>query len=220
MDTMHTGTYPKPRQATAESSQPPKNDPLKGVAVNVTNVPETKLAEQATPSDASVPHAMAPGLPTWVELTAPRPVPSPLTERLNVGSGTKLAVSVIFDRGIVEISGFAVEFKVPPVQLTNKNPASGVAVSVTELSAVKLLLQTAPGAGLPPQLIVPGEDCTRPPAGVGLMVNVAAWAIDRPNRAARAKAHLAVPMRERNDGKWPDVVFSMITLIVTQNTRL
>jgi len=99
--------------------QPLKIEPVPAVAVSVTAVPVTKVAEQAVPQV----------IPAGLETTTPLPVPP--AETVKVTGTLKLAVTVRAPF-IVTVHWLVCPLQAPPHPV-NTEPASGVAVRVTDV---------------------------------------------------------------------------------------
>ena len=129
-----------PLQAPA---QVPNTNPLAGAAVNVTEVPESKLAEQLALQL----------MPAGLDVTVP--LPEIVNARdCETGAATNVAVT---DRAadILTVHGDVVPVQAPDQPL-NVWPAAGVAASATAELAAKLAEQVVP------QLIPAGLDDTDP----------------------------------------------------------
>lgn len=112
-----TWQVPVPEQAPL---QPPKLEPLPGVAVRVTTVPCAKVAEHCP---------VVQPMPAGAELTVPCPLPARLTVSAYWGTGEKVAVTAV--------AALTVSAQVPvpeqaPLQPMKTEPSAGVAVKVTE----------------------------------------------------------------------------------------
>jgi hypothetical protein len=136
---MVTAHVPVPVQAPL---QPAKLELAEGVAVNVTEAPALKDAEQVVPQS----------IPMGEEVTVPVPVPALETERLNV---CKLNVAVTDLAASIETEQVPVPVQAPdhPVKVAL---AAGAAVNVTAVPMLKVNEQVAP------QLIPAGEEVTVP----------------------------------------------------------
>jgi hypothetical protein len=99
--------------------QPVNVEPPDGVAVSVTEVPWPKLAEQVAPQV----------MPAGDEVTVPAPVPALVTASVYVLS-VKVAVTVV--AAVTVTAQVPVPEQPPPLQPVNVEPATGVAVSVTD----------------------------------------------------------------------------------------
>lgn len=111
---------------------PEKTDPVAGVAVSVTAVPELKVAVQVEPQLT----------PAGAEETVPVPVPcfATVSEKLAV-EALKVAVTLA--------AAFSVTTQVDvpehePLHPAKAEPAAGVAVSVTAVPVVNVAVQVAP----------------------------------------------------------------------------
>jgi hypothetical protein len=139
------GTVQLPRPAHGDPVQPAKTDPADGVAVMVTDVPESNAAEHVAPQL----------MPAGALVAEPDPAPARVTERLNwgVGGGPKFATTARFAFRVT------VQEPVPaqaPLQPVNAEPAAGVAARVTTVPALNDVEQ------LVPQLIPAGVLVTVP----------------------------------------------------------
>jgi hypothetical protein len=138
------------------SDQPSKTDPKTGTAVNVTEAPLTKKAEQVVPQLT----------PDGSEVIVPAPDPA------LVMASVYICVNV----AVTDLAAFMVtvhEALVPeqsPDQLEKTDPASGVAINVTDTLLAYEAEQVAP------QLIPLGVEVTVPvPDPALLMVSVNTW---------------------------------------------
>src|SRR5437588_628521 len=123
--------------------QPVKVEPASAVAVSVTDVPLAKPAAQVAPQL----------MPEGEEETVP--VPVPVLETVSVTEGAVLKVAVAAS----DADTVRLQDEVPvqaPLQPAKMEPASAVAVSVTEAPLAKLPEQAVP------QLIPEGEEVTVP----------------------------------------------------------
>jgi hypothetical protein len=125
--------------------QPVNVEPDAGVAVNLTEVPAAKLAEQVAPQS----------IPAGVDFTVPAPLPAFVTESLG---GCCCCCAKV---AVAEWSALIVSVHVPvpeqsPLHPEKVEPASAVAVNVTVLPDAKLAEQLAP------QLTPAGLDVTVP----------------------------------------------------------
>ena len=109
--------------------QPVKVELAAGVAVRVIEVPGLNAAWQVVPQL----------MPAGSLVTVPLPVPERL--RASTGDVAKVADTVIFD---LTVTVHVLEPLQAPPQLTNVDPALGVAVNVTAVPPGKLLLQVLP----------------------------------------------------------------------------
>src|SRR3989454_9468469 len=110
--------------------QPANAEPPSGIAVSVTTVPPTKLAEQIAPQ------VTAAGVLFTV------PAPAPAVETVRAKTDEKVAVTVVAAETVAPHG--AVPLHPPPLQPTNTEPPSGAAVTVTTVPAAKLAEQIAP----------------------------------------------------------------------------
>ena len=132
-----------------EPLHPVNTDPAAGVAVSVTEVPLSRVAEQAAPQS----------MPPTLDVTVPAPEPAFATESARV-AGTKVAVT---DRAVVIDSVHVADApEQEPAHPVNTDPAAGVAVSVTEVPCVMLAEHDEPQS-IPPTLevTVPAPDPAR-----------------------------------------------------------
>jgi len=151
-----------PVPAHAPPLHPVNTDPDVAAAVNVTEVPLTKFAEQVAPQL----------IPAGELVTVPAPAPDFVTVSVLCGAGENVAVTLTDDVPMV-----IVQVPVPgqlmpaPVQPANMEAEeAGVAVSVTAEPLLKLAVHVAP------QLIPAGELETEPdpvPARVTVTGNCA-----------------------------------------------
>src|SRR5437773_7101489 len=111
--------------------QPAKVEPLADVAVSVTKVPLSNVAEQVAPQL----------IPAGFEVTAPLPVPALLTARVTLCS-VKVAVTVVAAFKVTE--QLPVPVQPPPFQPAKVEPLAGVAVSVTKVPLSNEAEQAAP----------------------------------------------------------------------------
>jgi len=123
--------------------QPPKVQPLLGLAVNVTAVPLEKLAVQVEPQS----------IPLGDDVTEPLPVVVTVNAKLLTGITEKAAVTFL--------AALIVTVQVPvplqaPLQPSKVEPAVALAVNVTLVPLEKLTEQVEP------QLIPAGDDVTVP----------------------------------------------------------
>jgi hypothetical protein len=117
-------------------------DPTAGVAVSVTVVPPAKIALHVAPQSN----------PPTLEVTVPEPVPTLLTV---TGKLCAASVAVTLRACVMVTVQSPVPVHAPP-QLTNVEPASGMACTVTCAPLVKLPLHVAP------QSIPPGIEAMMP----------------------------------------------------------
>jgi hypothetical protein len=122
--------------------QPEKREPAFGLAVNVTELPRAKAAEQLAPQL----------MPAGLDVTVPEPRPAFVTASVRVWSANV---------AVTERSALMVTVHVPvpeqaPLQPAKVEPASALALNVTELPSAN------PAEQLAPQLIPAGEDVTVP----------------------------------------------------------
>jgi hypothetical protein len=137
MVTVHVGA--EPRQAPL---QPVKLEPLAGVAVSTTAVPDTNCSAQSAPQ----------AMPAGAEVTEPLPVPAVATVSVNVA--VKIAVT---DCAVVIVTVHGPAALVhAPLQPLKIEPTLGVAVSVTSVPVAYAAVQAAP------QLMPAGVDVTTP----------------------------------------------------------
>jgi hypothetical protein len=128
---------------------PVKVDPVAGVAVSVTDVPLSRLAEHDEPQS----------MPPTLDVTVPEPDPTFATDSARV-AGTNVAVvdlAVVIDN--VHVADAPEQEPAHPV---NTEPAPGVAVSVTDVPCVMLAEHDEPQS-IPPTLevTVPDPDPAR-----------------------------------------------------------
>ena len=123
--------------------QPPKVEPVAGLAVSVTTVPLSKDAEQVAPQL----------IPARFEVTVPRPVPVLVTARVTL-CRVKVAVTVVAAFKVTE--QVPVPEQPPPLQPVKIEPLTGVAVSVTNVPLSNEAEQVAP------QSIPGGSEVTVP----------------------------------------------------------
>ena len=135
MDIVHV--VPVPEQPPL---QPVNVEPVAGVAVSVTEVPEEKLAEQV------LPHAIPPGL--LVTAPAPEP-PFPMVNVKDCSANVALTDAAA---AMLTVQ-VPVPEQPPPVHPVNVDPAAGEALSVTEVPETKLAAQVLPHA-MPAGLLV------------------------------------------------------------------
>src|SRR3989449_1776214 len=103
--------------------QPANAEPPSGIAVSVTIVPSTKLAEQIAPQ------VTAAGVLFTV------PAPAPAVETVRAKTDAKVAVTVVAAETVATHG--AVPLHPPPLQPTNTEPPSGAAVSVTTVPVAR-----------------------------------------------------------------------------------
>jgi len=158
--------------------QPVNVEPAAGVAVNVTTVPFAYAAMHVEP------HEMPAGLLVTV------PIPEPVLFTVSVEAWTaKAAATVVFAPSVTV--HVPVPEQPPPLQPEKREPAAGVAVSVTAVPLANEAEQVAP------QAMPAGALVTVPlPAPLGLTVsvkdcgtNVAATVVE----AASVTVHVPVP---------------------------
>jgi hypothetical protein len=113
--------------------QPLKIDSLPALAVSVTGVPSGYGSVQSDPQE----------IPAGLLVTAPDPSPDRATDKVTVPT-LKVAVTV-FAASIITVHVASVPVHAP-LQPVNVAPVAGVAVSTTEVPAVKSSLQSAPQA--------------------------------------------------------------------------
>jgi hypothetical protein len=124
--------------------QPANAEPLFGVAVKVTLVPDAKLALQAEPQE----------MPAGLLVTGP--LPAPALETVKAYEGTiRLNVAVTFLAALIVTTQVAAVLVQAPVHPANTDPLLGVAVSVTLAPEAKLALHAEPQA-MPAGLLVTG----------------------------------------------------------------
>jgi hypothetical protein len=131
---------PVPEQPPPD--QPAKREPAADTAVSVTPVPLSNFAEQVVPQL----------IPGGDENTVP--APDPVLATLNPCCAAKLAVTA-WSACIATVQAFVPEQPAPD-QPAKREPAAGVAVSVTEVPSPYFAEQVAP------QLIPAGADETVP----------------------------------------------------------
>jgi len=158
--------------------QPPKVEPVAGLAVSVTTVPLSKDAEQVAPQL----------IPARFEVTVPRPVPVLVTARVTL-CRVKVAVTVVAAFKVTE--QVPVPEQPPPLQPVKIEPLAGVAVSVTNVPLSNEAEQVAP------QSIPGGSEVTVPlPVPALLLVRLTVWRLKvavTVVAAFRVTEHVAVP---------------------------